>query len=265
MTCFAGALSFLIFLGLVLYILIEGVPHLRLSLFSPKYTTQNLSLFPALVSSVIVTFLSLLISAPIGIFAAIYLTEYAKKDNKILPIIRIANETLTGIPSIIFALFGHIFFVSYLKLGFSILSGSITLAIVVLPIIIKSTEQALQTVPASYKEGSFGLGAGLVRTIFRIILPAAGPGIFAGIILSIGRIFGETAALIYTAGTVPQIPHGKGFFLMSARTLAVHMYSLSNEGIHINEAHATAVVLLFTVILINSVSSYVSKKMIANK
>lgn len=193
--------------------------------------------------------------------AAIYLVEYAKKGNKLVGIIRVTAETLSGIPSIIYGLFGMLFFVTALKWGYSMMAGAATLAIMVLPVIMRTTEEALLCVPDSFREGSFGLGAGKLRTIFKIVLPSAIPGILSGIILAIGRIVGETAALIYTSGTVANLA---GFF-DSGRTLAIHMYSLSREGMHTNEAYATAVVLLIVVLIINGVSSLIAKKFEAPK
>lgn len=202
------------------------------------------------------TVLALVISIPFGVGAAIYLVEYAKKGNKLVEIVRVTAETLAGIPSIIYGLFGMLFFVTALHWGYSMLAGAMTLAIMVLPTIMRTTEEALLCVPDSFREGSFGLGAGKLRTIFKIVLPSAIPGILSGIILAIGRIVGETAALIYTSGTVA----GIAGFLDSGRTLAIHMYSLSREGMHTNEAYATAVVLLVIVLLINGVSSLIAKR-----
>jgi len=244
---------------LVGYILIKGIPHLSRSLFSLNYTSENVSLLPALVNTILIVFLSLLVAVPLGIFSAVYLTEYAKKGNKLVGVIRITAETLSGIPSIIYGLFGLLFFVGNLGMGYSILAGSLTLSIMILPLIIRTTEEALLAVPNSYREGSYALGAGKMRTVFQIVLPSAMPGILAGIILAIGRIVGESAALIYTAGTVADIP---GDLLSSGRTLAVHMYALSTEGMHVDQAYATAVVLIVVVIIINWLSSISMKKFV---
>ena len=239
------------------FILIKGIPHIKPSLFSFTYTSENVSLMPAMISTIVMTLMSLMIAAPLGIFAAIYLVEYAKRGNRAVHLIRMTTETLSGIPSIVYGLFGLLFFVTFLGWGFSVLAGAFTLAIMILPLIMRSSEEALRSVPDTYREGSFGLGAGKLRTVFRIVLPSAMPGILAGIILSIGRIVGETAALIYTAGTVAQIPTGP---MHSARTLSVHMYALSSEGLHTNEGYATAVVLLFVVIIINTISAKIAKR-----
>lgn len=253
----ATLLTFLALFFLIIYLLIKGVPHLSADLFALHYTSDNVSLFPALINTIWMTLLALLIAVPMGIFAAIFLVEYAGKGNRFVGVIRLTTETLQGIPSIVYGLFGMLFFVTKLKWGLSLLSGAFTLAIMILPLIMRTTEESLKSVPESYREGSFGLGAGKLRTIFRIVLPAAVPGILAGVILAIGRVVGETAALMYTAGTVAQIPDS---VMGSGRTLALHMYVLSNEGLHTDKAYATAVVLLILVIGINTLSTVVAKK-----
>ena len=255
----AAAVTVFAILYMIGYILVKGVPNLSLDLFSLQYNSENVSLVPALINTVIVTFVSLLIACPLGVFTAIYLVEYAKRGSKLVKIVRMTTETLSGIPSIVYGLFGALFFVMTLKLGLSLLSGALTLSIMILPLIMRTTEEALRSVPDSYREGSFGLGAGRLRTVFRIVLPSASQGILAGVILAIGRIVGESAALIYTAGTVANVP--KDGLLGSGRTLSVHMYVLANEGLHIDKAYATAVVLLAIVVGINALSAYVVKKM----
>lgn len=254
-----ATMAVLIFL--VGYILVNGIPNLKPSLFALEYNSENVSMVPAMINTVEMVLVALIFSVPFGVGAAIYLVEYAKKGNKIVGMIRLTAETLTGIPSIIYGLFGMLFFNIALGWGYSMLAGAATLAIMVLPTIMRTTEEALLCVPDSFREGSFGLGAGKLRTIFRIVLPAAVPGILSGIILSVGRIVGETAALIYTAGTVA----GMAGLMDSGRTLAIHMYVLSNEGLHKNEANATAVVLLVIVLLINGLSSLLAKKFEAPK
>lgn len=240
------------------YILIKGIPHLKWELFSPEYTSENVSMLPAIINTVLMTFLALLISAPLGIGGAIYLAEYANKNSRLVKLVRVTAETLSGIPSIIYGLFGMMFFVTTLRWGYSLLAGVLTLAIMILPLILRTAEEALLSVPESYREGSFGLGAGRLRTVMRIVLPPASSGILAGIILAIGRVVGETAALIYTSGTVADIPKN---LLSSGRTLSVHMYVLSGEGLHVNEAYATAVVLLVIVVGMNALSAFVAKKL----
>lgn len=254
----AAVLTFAVLFFLVAYIVVKGVPHIKLNLFAWEYNTENVSLMPALINTIIITGVSLVIAVPIGIFSAIYLVEYAKRRNKLVNVIRITAETLSGIPSIVYGLFGMLFFVTALKWKNSILAGAFTLAIMILPPIMRTTEEALKSVPDSYREGSFGLGAGKLCTVFRIVLPTAIPGILAGVILAIGRIVGETAALIYTAGTVPEVPNS---LMDSGRTLAVHMYTLSSEALYMDQAYATAVILLIVVIGINSLSSLVAKKL----
>lgn len=254
----AALITFTVLIFLIIYILVHGVPYLKPSLFSLHYNSENASLMPALINTVIMTLLSLLLAVPIGIFSAIFLAEYAGKGNKFVDIIRLTTETLSGIPSIVYGLFGMLFFVSTCHWGFSLLAGAFTLAIMILPLIMRTTEEALLSVPDSYREGSFGLGAGKLRTVFYIVLPSAVPGILAGVILAIGRIVGETAALIYTAGSVAQVPSS---ILGSGRTLAVHMYLLASEGLYMDQAYATAVILLVLVVVINTLSGIVAKRL----
>ena len=250
-------LTFAVLLFLIAYILIHGIPYISADLFALEYNSDNVSLFPALVNTVAMTLLSLIIAVPLGIFSAIFLVEYAKRGNRFIGVIRLTTETLSGIPSIVYGLFGMLFFVTTLKWGLSLLAGAFTMAIMILPLVMRTTEEALKSVPDSYREGSFGLGAGKLRTIFRIVLPSAVPGILAGVILAIGRIVGETAALMYTSGTVAQIPKN---VLGSGRTLALHMYVLANEGLHTDKAYETAVILLILVIGINMLSGVIAKK-----
>ncbi len=250
--------TFAVLIFLIAYILINGVPHLTLDLFAFEYTSDNASLMPALINTLTMTGLTLLIAVPFGIFSAIFLVEYAGRGNRFIEIIRLTTETLSGIPSIVYGLFGMLFFVTTLGWGFSLLAGAFTLAIMILPLIMRTTEEALKSVPDSFREGSFGLGAGKLRTVFRIVLPSAIPGILAGVILSVGRIAGETAALIFTAGAVAAVPES---VMGSGRTLAVHMYNLASEGLHVDQAYGTAVVLLIVVVLINTLSSVVARKL----
>lgn len=253
----SATLTVAVTLFIIGYILIKGVPNITPELFSLKYNSKNLSMLPSIINTIYLTFLTLLIAVPVGVFSAIYLVEYAKKGSKFVKLIRITNETLSGIPSIVYGLFGFLAFVIARSWGYSMIAGVITLAIMVLPVIIRTTEESLMAVDNSYREGSFGLGAGKLRTIFKIVLPSAVPGILSGIILAIGRIVGETAALIYTAGTVPDAATK---LTSSSRTLSVHLYCLLNEGLHTDQAYATAVVLLVVVLIINALSSRVAKK-----
>lgn len=255
--CLAAAFTMLALLFIIAYILIKGIPHITPELFRLRYTTENVSLLPALINTLFMTLLSLLFAVPVGIGAAIYLTEYARRGNRLVHIVGVTAETLSGIPSIVYGLFGSLFFVKYLGLGLSLLSGALTLGIMILPLIMRTTEEALRSVPDGYREGSFGLGAGKLRTVFSVVLPCAVPGILSGVILGIGRIIGESAALIFTAGTVAEIATS---IFSSARTLSVHMYSISGEGLYIDQTYATAVVLLVVVILINGLSGFVARK-----
>ena len=258
---FAAFVTFGMLFYIIGYILVKGIPHLSLDFFSLTYNSDNVSMVPAAVNTVTMAVMTLLIVVPIGIGAAIYTVEYAKRGSKLVKVVRITTETLSGIPSIVYGLFGVLFFVTAMKWDRSMLAGACTLAIMVLPTIMRTTEEALQSVPDSYREASFGLGAGKLRTVFQVVLPCAVPGILSGVILAIGRIVGETAALIYTSGTIAKIP---GSIMESGRTLALHMWTLANEGLHEDKAYATAVILLVLVIGINMLSSCVARKLMKN-
>lgn len=216
----------------------------------------NGGIFPMIITTIYTVITSLLIASPIGILAAIYLQEYAKQGT-IVKLIRFATESLAGIPSIIYGLFGSVFFVTALKLNFSILSGSLTLAIIVLPVIIRTTEEAIKSVPSWYKEGSLGLGATKFQTLCKVVIPSAMPGILSGIILSIGRIVGESAAILLTAGTVASMPKG---LMSSSRTLTVHAYLVTNEAGNIEVACAIGVILITIILFLN-----ITAKLITNK
>ena len=257
----AAVITAAVVLFLLGYILWHGVPNLSLpGIFAWEYNGENQSMTPAIINTLIMTVLTLLLAVPVGVFAAIYLVEYAKKGSKLVKLIRVTAETLAGIPSIVYGLFGFIVFVITLGWSYTLIAGVITLAIMILPLIIRTTEEALMAVPDSFREGSFGLGAGKLRTVFHIVLPSAVPGIAAGIILAIGRIVGESAALIFTSGTNPVV--AKGLFT-SASTLSVHLYALLTEGLYTEQAYAVAAVLLFLVIGINALSSVAAKKLTA--
>ncbi len=257
LTWLAAAVTVGALAALIIWVLIKGVPNLSPDLFALHYTTENQSMLPAMINTVLMVLAALLVAVPIGIGSAIYLVEYAKKGSRLVEIIRLTTETLSGIPSIIYGLFGYLCFNVACHMGYSMLAGSLTLGIMILPLIMRTTEEALLAVPDSYREGSYGLGAGKCRTIAKIILPSAIPGILSGIILGTGRVVGETAALIFTAGTVGDVVTG---LTSSGRTLAVHMYLLANEGLYIDKSYAVAVVLLAVVLLINAVSGLVAKK-----
>ena len=254
----AAVLTAALVVFMIVYVLYKGLPYVTWHLIStkPSYITGAIGMLPDICNTVQILLASLLIVLPLGVGAAVYLTEYAQ-NKKLVAAIEYAAETLSGIPSIVYGLFGMLFFVTRLHWGYSLLAGAMTLVIMILPLIMRTSEEALMSVPDSFREGSFGLGAGRLRTVFRIVLPAAVPGILSGIILSIGRIVGETAALIFTAGTMAQIPG----LTQSGRTLAIHMYVLSGEALHMNEANATAVVLLIVVLLMNALSAFAARKL----
>lgn len=254
----AALITVATFVFIVGHVLVRGIPSLTPSLFAWTYTSENVSMLPAILNTLIMTALSLLVAVPLGVFSAVYLVEYARRGSRVVALVRMAAETLSGIPSIVYGLFGLLFFVTSLGMGYSILAGALTLSIMILPLVLRATEEALKAVPDAYREGAFGLGAGRLRTVFRIVLPSAMPGILAGVILAVGRIVGETAALIYTSGTVAEMPTS---LLSSGRTLSVHMYSLAREGLYTDQAYATAVVLLVIVFGINALSAFIAKRL----
>ena len=252
-------LTVLVLALILVFILAKGVPNLNFGMFALRYSSENCSMTPAIINTLVMTVLALLLAVPVGVGSAIYLTEYARRGSRLVKVIRMTTETLSGIPSIVYGLFGYLMFNITLGMSYSMLSGIFTVSIMVLPTIMRTAEEAIIAVPDLYREGSFGLGAGRLRTVFRIVLPSAMPGIAAGIVLSTGRIVGETAALIFTSGTATGVA-GLG---SSGRTLAVHMYALWNEGLHMEAAYATGVVLLILVVLINAASGALSKRISA--
>lgn len=254
---FCAAVCCFVVVFLIGYILVKGIPHLSPRLFEWEYNSENVSMMPAIINTLIYTAAALVMAVPAGIFAAIYLAEYARRGNAFVRLIRTTAQTLSGIPSIVYGLFGYLMFCVYFKLGYSMLAGTLTLAVMILPLIMRTTEEALCAVPDAYREASYGLGAGKLRTVFKVILPSATPGILSGVILGIGRIVGETAALIYTAGTVAGVVTK---FTDSGRTLSVHMYALLSEGLYMEQAYATAVILLIAVMIINAVSGFVAAR-----
>lgn len=253
----SAAATVLSLLYLIGDVLIKGVPNLRPELFSLEFTTENQSMLPSIINTVILTIMALAVAIPLGVGGAVYLAEYARRASRMVRIIRVTAETLSGIPSILYGLFGSMCFVTAMRLQLSLLSGALTQSLMVLPLILRTTEEALLSVPASYREGSFGLGAGKLRTVMKIVLPPAMPGIMSSIVLATGRIVGETAALLFTTGTVARLPDN---LLSSGRSLSLHMYLLSGEGLYIGEAYATAVVLLVVVMAMNGLSTLISRK-----
>ena len=263
---YAGALACAAVLLLIVgFVLVRGVPYLTPDLFAWEYDSTNVSLMPALVNTLLMAALALLLAVPAGVGAAIYLVEYARPDSRFVRWVRVATETLQGVPSIVYGLFGLLFFVTLLQWRLSLLSGACTLAVMVLPVIMRTSEEALLAVPRGYREGAFGLGTGRLRTVVRCVLPSAAPGIAGGVLLALGRCMGEVAALLFTAGTVAQVPafleEGPAAVFDSCRTLAVHMYVLAGEGLHVDEAYATAVVLLVLVIGLNALTGLVAAKL----
>ena len=259
LTWLCGAITTIVLAFVIGYILFRGIPNLNPELFEYIFTPDNQTMLPSIITTAMLVLFALAIAIPIGVFSAIYLVEYAKRGSLYVKVVRVMTENLTGIPSIVFGLFGYLLFVSLLGFGYSLLSGALTISLMILPLIIRTTEESLKAVPDTYREGSFGLGAGRLRTVFKIVLPSAMPGILAGVILSVGRIVGETAALMFTLGMVTRVPEG---VMDSGRTLAVHMYILTGEGMHVGPAYATASVLLFLVICINAISGFIAKKLV---
>ncbi|MGB4437873.1 MAG: phosphate ABC transporter permease PstA [Sedimentibacter sp.] len=258
----SGILTVGILLYILIFILIRGIPNINLQFLFGEYNSDSLSAFSSIVTTLEMIVISLVIAVPIGVFCAIYLAEYAKRGNKAVKVIRLAVDTLAGIPSIVYGLFGMIFFVNILGFRASVLSGIGTVSIMILPLIISSSEEAIKAVPDMYREGSLGLGATRLRTVFRIVLPTAMPGILSGVILAIGRIVGETAALIFTSGTnVMENPTLDLF--ASQRTLAIHMYMLASEGLpHSKDmAFATGAILIIVVFLVNFLATKLAGKL----
>lgn len=245
----------LILAGIILYVLILGISQIKLSLFQWKYNSENVSMMPAIINTLFMIVLSLVIAIPLGLGAAIFLTQY-KKEGAVVKVIRMTSETLSGIPSIVYGLFGNIFFSTVCGLGYSLISGALTMAIMILPLIMRTSEEAFLALSKGLEESSLALGAGKLRTISKVLLPSAMPGIISGIILGMGRVLGESAALIYTAGTATGLAES---LLSPARTLSVHMYALTSEGLHMEEARAVAAVLMVLVLIVNFISNRLGK------
>ncbi len=256
-TVMATAFTVVSLASLCLFVLAKGVLYVTPELFSLKYTSQNASVVPATVNTLVIAVLSLAIAILPGVFSAVYLCEYAGRNNKFVAVIRVMTETLAGIPSIVYGLFGYLAFVISAGWGYSIIAGALTLSLMILPVIMRTAEEAINAVPDSFRESSYALGAGRLRTVTRVVIPSALPGIFSGVVLSVGRILGETAALIYTAGTVAGLASG---LRSSGRTLSVQMYTLWREGIYTQKAFASATVLLILTVLINVLSSFFKRR-----
>lgn len=248
------------FLALILiYVISRGIPHINWEFLTTVYKPglDLTGIREIIIGTLAMIGLTLVVAVPVGVLAAIYMAEYARKG-KVLTVIRFCVESLAGIPSILYGLFGYTFFVIQCAFGFSLLSSALTLAIMVLPVIIRSTEEALFTVPDSYREGSLALGASKLTTLFRVILPSAIPGILSAIILSMGRVMGETAAVYYTAGTMAKAPSS---VMSSTRSLAVHLYLLVKEGLDTGEAFATATILIVIIVGLNALANFIAKRL----
>ncbi len=243
------------------YILKNGIMHINLEFLTqePSRMGKEGGIFSIIVGTVYLTLISLVIATPIGIAAAVFFTEYSA-GKKWVSFIRFFTEILAGIPSIIFGLFGFAFFVIFLGLGWSLISGGLTLAIMILPTLIRATEESLKTVPMSYREGSLSLGASKLQTIVRVVIPSCLPGILTGVILGVGRAIGETAAVMLTAGSNLKLPTS---LLDSSRTMSVHLYTLSSEGISQEKTFATAALLIIIVLIINTLATVITSKYIA--
>lgn len=246
-------------LTIVAYICINGIPHISWNLLFGAYSADNPSMGFAIVSTLELAALSILIAGPLGVGCAIYLCEYARRKSPLVSAIRLATETLSGIPSIIYGLFGALFFGTALGLGYSVMCGVLTISIMVLPTIIRTSEEAILSVNDMYREGSLALGAGKLRTIMHVVLPSAMKGIISSFILAAGRIVGETAALLFTMGSVAQMPAN---LFSSSRTLAVHMYINTRDGGMTGRetAFASGVVLLILVVGINLFASWMERR-----
>lgn len=251
---------------MIIYIVSKGISGISWEFISGEYNLyrNQTGILPMIIGTLLLIFGTLIISVPIGVSAAIYLTEYAKQG-RFVRIIRFATESLAGIPSIIYGLFGYLFFKNALNLGFSVLSGSLTLSIMVLPTIVRTTEEALQSVNPGYREGSLALGASRLQTIFKVILPSAIPGILTAVILSMGRVIGESAAVIYTVGTVPKIPSLNRLFTSSVRTLSVHLYVVALEEADFQSAFATSTMLMIIIAILNYAANRIARKLLKGK
>jgi len=256
----AAAITVLTLIAIVGSVLINGIGHLSLDFLTkePENMGKDGGIFSIIITTIYLALFSLLIAAPIGISAAIFLTEYAK-EGPVIRLIRFGTETLAGIPSIIFGLFGYVFFVVFLKFRYSMVSGGLTLTFMILPTIIRTAEESIKMVPMSYREGSLALGATKWQTIYKVVLPASIPGILTGVILGIGRVVGETAAVIYTAGSSLGLPNS---IWRPGRTMAVHLYILASEGLSKSNMYATATVLIITVLIINFTANRLIKQFI---
>ncbi|MFH0953566.1 MAG: phosphate ABC transporter permease PstA [Verrucomicrobiota bacterium] len=257
----ATLLTLVVLVFIIAFVLRKGLPVVNLHFLfdNPKDMGRAGGIFPTIVASILLPLLAIAIALPLGAGTAVYLTEYTR-ESRITRIIRFGTDCLAGIPSIIFGLFGFIFFVTMMGMGWSLLSGGLTLALMILPTIIRTSEEAIKAVPNSYREVSFSLGATRWRTVLKVVLPNALPGIVTGVMLGIGRSIGETAAVIFTAGSSLRMPTS---IFDSARTMSVHFYILAREGISTENAYGTAAVLVLSVLLVNTVAYWIMNRLVA--
>ncbi|NYB51704.1 MAG: phosphate ABC transporter permease PstA [Methanobacteriaceae archaeon] len=253
-----GLLAIVILIIIIGYILWNGLPQFSLEFIfgNPVGSGESGGIWPMIVSTFYVTFIALIVATPLGVLAAIWLAEYAG-ESTLVKAIRFAAETLASIPSIVFGLFGLTFFVVFLQMGFSVLSGGLTLALMAIPTILRTAEVSIEAVPQSYKEGSLALGASKWQTIYRVVIPAAIPGITTGIILGMARAIEETAAILYTVGAALAIPMS---IWDPARPLPLHLYILATEGVSLPNAYGTAAVLVLIILIITISTNYLVEK-----
>ena len=239
------------------FIFLKGFRKINITFLTADYSpSRDGGILPMIISTLYSVVLSIVVATPIGVLAAVYLQEYAKQG-KLVKIIRFATESLSGIPSIVYGLFGSIFFVDVLGFGYSILAGSLTVSIIILPVIIRTTEESLKSVPKFYREASLGLGATKFQTLYKVIVPSALPGVLSGVILSIGRVVGESAAILLTAGTVAKMAKS---IMSSSRTLTVHAYLVTKEAGDIEQAAAVGIVLIVIILVLNTIAKLITKK-----
>jgi phosphate transport system permease protein len=256
-----AAITFAVLVFILAFILAHGLPHVTWSFLtqSPTSMGREGGIFPMILGTILVAGLAVLVAAPIGVATAVYLTEYTR-EGRLTAVIRFGADCLAGVPSIIFGLFGFVFFAIALGMGLSVLSGSLTLALMVLPTIIRTSEEAIRAVPYAYREVSFGLGSTRWQTVIHVVLRSAIPGISTGIVLSLGRSISETAAVMLTAGSALRLPRS---LFDSSRTLALHFYILAREGISMTNAYATASVLIIAILALNVLSYWLMRRFVA--
>lgn len=253
---FAGITVFML-VFILGFIFLKGFRKINITFLTADYSPSgDGGILPMIISTLYSVVLSIVVATPIGVLAAVYLQEYAKQG-KLVKIIRFATESLSGIPSIVYGLFGSIFFVDVLGFGYSILAGSLTVSIIILPVIIRTTEESLKSVPKFYREASLGLGATKFQTLYKVIVPSALPGVLSGVILSIGRVVGESAAILLTAGTVAKMAKS---IMSSSRTLTVHAYLVTKEAGDIEQAAAVCIVLIVIILVLNTIAKLITKK-----